>query len=167
MKLWSLPSNYMGAQWPDYYVFLGQNRDSDALTRSNFRSALKAIGGENCSYQNEGQDNEVSNVIVVRENHWACGWIEWIGIHKDAASIIALAEEIESRLEDYPVVDEEDWSELETEEANKVWANCYNASERIAYIRKYRSQFEFHDFSDTIGCVRGKYFAGYASELLN
>jgi hypothetical protein len=167
MKLWSLPSNYMGAQWPDYYVFLGQNRDSDALTRSNFRSALKAIGGENCSYQNEGQDNEQSDVIVVRESHWACGWVEWIGIHKDAASIIAEAEEIESALESYPVVNEEDLSELESEEANETWANCYSPSERIAYIRDHRSQFEFHDFADLLGCVRGKYFAGYASELLS
>ncbi len=167
MELWTRPDCYIGAEWPDYYVFLGQNRDSDALTRSNFRCALKAIGGENCSYQNEGQDNEVSNVIVVRENHWAVGWGEWIGIHKDAAEIIAKAEEIDAKLEGYPVVDENDWSELESEEANEVWQSCYNASERIAYIRKYRSQFDFHDFSDLIGCVRGRYFAGYASELLN
>lgn len=167
MKLWTLPQNYAGAEWPDYYVFLSQNRDSDALTRSNFRSALKAISGENCSYQKEGADNEVSNVIVVRESHWACGWIEWIGIHKNAAASIAIAEKIEDSLESYPVVDESDWSELESDEANEVWTSCYDTAERIEYIRKHRSQFEFRDFQDLIGCVRGKYFAGYASELLN
>lgn len=167
MKLWTLPQHYMGASWPDYFVFLGQNRDSDALTRSNFRTSLKRLGGENSSYQNEGEDTEQSNVIVVRESHWACGWIEWIGIHKDHAPGIKAAEEMEAAMESYPVLSEEDWSELESEEANQVWSNCYDASERIAYIREHRSQFEFHDFADLIGCVRGKYFAGYASELIN
>jgi len=32
---WTLPKNYFGAEWPDYYVFLSQHRDSDTLTRSN------------------------------------------------------------------------------------------------------------------------------------
>ena len=167
MNLWTRPDCYIGAEWPDYYVFLSQNRDSDALTRSNFRSALKAIGGENCSYQNEGEDSEQSNVIVVRESHWACGWVEWVGIHKDAISIIPIAEEIEKNMESYPVVDESDWSDLESEDADSVWSGCYDTTERIRYIRDHRSQFEFRDFADLIGCVRGKYFAGYASELLN
>ena len=167
MRLWTLPSSYIGSQWPDYFVFLGQNRDSDALNRSNFRSGLAALGGENCSYQNEGEDSEQSNVIVVRESHWACGWIEWIGVHKNARETIALAEEIEKRLEDYPVVDETDWSKLESEEADEIWSNCYNATERIDYIRAHRSQFDFRDLGDLLGCIRGKYFAGYASELLN
>jgi hypothetical protein len=35
---WNRPDHYMGAEWPEYFVFLGQNRDSDALTRSNFRT---------------------------------------------------------------------------------------------------------------------------------
>lgn len=39
--------------------------------------------------------------------------------------------------------------------------------ERVEYIRKHRSQFEFRDFADMLGCVRGKYFAGYASELIH
>jgi hypothetical protein len=38
--------------------------------------------------------------------------------------------------------------------------------ERIAYIRKHRSEFEFADLRDMLSCVRGNYFAGYASELI-
>ena len=56
---------------------------------------------------------------------------------------------------------------VETEEAERVWRDCYSASERIAYIERNRSQFEFRSFADMLGCVRGNYFSGYASELIS
>ena len=65
------------------------------------------------------------------------------------------------------MLNEDDWSTLEYEEAGEVWQNCYSVQERIDYIREYRSQFEFHDFKDMWACVHGEYFAGYASELLH
>jgi hypothetical protein len=152
---WTMPDHYAGAEWPDYFgAGTGQHRDSDALTRSNFRVMLKALGGES------------DTVRVVREGHWAVGWVEWIAIHESDAKSLEIADELKASLEDYPVLSDDDFSELEMEEANEVWANCYDAAERVAYIRKFRSQFQFHDFGDLLGCVRGKYFAGYASELL-
>lgn len=154
LKLWTMPANYMGEVWPNYYVFLGQHRDSDCLARAKFDASLKAIGGES------------ETVVVVRESHWAVGWVEWIAIHDDNREALAKASEIMARLEDYPVVNEELWSEYESQEAHETWKNCYDSSERVAYIRKHRSQFEFHDFPDMLGCVRGNYFAGYASELI-
>jgi len=36
-----------------------------------------------------------------------------------------------------------------------------------ALIREYRNQFEFRDFADMLACARGKYFAGWAGELLH
>lgn len=156
LKLWTMPSNYFGEVWPAYYsAGLGQSRDSDSLERSNFACMLKALGGESDTVQ------------VVRESHWAVGWVEWIAIHQDDGRALQVADEIKAALEDYPVVDESHWSELEQEDANETWANCYDPAERVAYIREHRSQFEFHDLSDMLGCVRGKYFAGYASELLS
>ncbi len=163
LKPYSRPSNYIGATWGDYFVFLGRNRDSDALSRANFDAALKDIGGENSA----DDENETPLVLVVRENHWACGWIEWIAIHKSQTETLEKADTILQKLEDYPVVDEELWSNYEEEEAGQVWKNCYDASERLEYIREHRSQFEFHSFADLLGCVRGHYFAGYANELLN
>lgn len=56
--------------------------------------------------------------------------------------------------------------EWQHEEAQRVWAKCYSEKERIEYIRKNRNQFEFHSIADIIGCVRGKYFLGYESELI-
>ncbi len=159
LKLWEYPSNYSGETWSGYYVFLGRNRDSDALTNSNFETALAAV-------QAVAMDGEEETVIPVRESHWAVGWVEWIAIHQDDTAALAAAEAIMERLSDYPVLDENDWSERETEEAGEVWRNCYNEKERVQYIREHRSQFEFSDMSDLLGCVRGKYFAGYASELI-
>jgi hypothetical protein len=155
LKLWTTPKDWFGQPWSGHYVFLGQHRDSDALSRSNFRSGLKAIGGES------------DTVTVVRESHWAVGWVEWIAIEACDSKALKIADEIKAGLDDYPVVDESDWSEEEMNEANEVWKACYDASERIEYIREHRSQFEFHGFADLLSCVRGNYFAGYASELLN
>jgi hypothetical protein len=63
---------------------------------------------------------------------------------------------------------------VENEEANRVWADCYTASERIAYMRKHRSQFDClytkrplcERWADILANVRGKSFGGYASEIL-
>lgn len=97
------PCAYWGERH-DWFVVCGQNRDSDSLTRSNFRSMLKALGGES------------DTVAIERENHWACGWVEFILVHPDDAARITKANEIREALEDYPVVDEMDWSELESTE---------------------------------------------------
>lgn len=100
------------------------------------------------------------------ENHWAVGWVSWIAIHESDTKALQIADDLRERHEDYPVLDEFHYSDLEQEDANETWRNCYNPIERIEYIRKFRNQFEFCDFADLMACVRGEYFAGYASELL-
>lgn len=132
---------------------VGRNRDSDCLAESNFGTFVKAMGGES------------ENVQIHRFGHWANGWFEIVLINPAMPELVKLAQELEGSLENYPVLDENDFSEREHNEANEIWKNCYREKERIEYIRKYRSQFEFHDFQDLISCVRGNYFAGYASEL--
>lgn len=157
LKRWTKPDDYFGASWPEYYSSgVGRSRDSGDLEESNLHTMLKALGGE--------IDDQV---IVVRESHWAVGWVEWIAIHQDADDALAIADRNVKRLEDYPVLDENDWSEREQASANTVWRDCYGWRERVRYIEKHRSQFDFYDLADMINCVRGKYFSGYASELLN
>jgi hypothetical protein len=124
LKLWKRPSYYIGESWPEYYVFLGQNRDSSTLERSNFTCALEAIGGES------------ETVTVVREGHWAVGWIEWIAIHQDDSKALEIADEIVAALSDYPVVNESHWSELEFNEVCDYWANM-SVAERVGYLRKF------------------------------
>ncbi len=134
-----------------------QTRDSDALERSNFRTLLRGLKEKD----SEGQDHEVH-----RFGHWGPGWVEIVLVRPDTAAATE-AEECESALADYPVLCDHDFSELEQEDANQVWRDCYRDRSRLEYIRDHRSQFEFRCFSDLMACVRGKYFAGYASELLS
>ena len=151
---WEVPDSWFGQHWDGYFVGLSQHRDSDALERSNFRSALEALGGES------------ETVHVVREGHWAVGWIEWIAIHESDEKALSIQYEIEGSLANYPVLDEEDFCEEETKEANEVWRNCYDEKERIEYVREYPDQFYFSSWSDLRNAIRGEYFTGYASELL-
>lgn len=153
LKPWKLPECYIGAHWDGYYsAGFGQSRDSDALERSNFQCAWERL--------------KSTSAQIVRESHWAVGWVEWIAIPASDSAALKLADEMCAKVESYPVLNEDHFSQLEQEEADETWKNCYNPKERIAYIRRYRSQFEFRDLADMLGCVRGNYFVGYASELI-
>lgn len=122
MKLWTRPNSYIGAEWQEYLVFLGQHRDSDSLTRSNFQVALERLGEES------------DTVLVVSENHWAVGWVEWIAIHKDDSKAIELATEMEESIEDYPILDETHYSNLEYTEAMDYW-DSLSLSMKVDYCR--------------------------------
>jgi hypothetical protein len=117
--------------------------------------SVKEWAGDECPIQTE------------RFSHWAVGWCDYLLVNPECKDAVALADKILDKLDDYPVVNEEHWSNLETEEANQVWKDCYRVKDRIAHVRKHRSQFEFRDFADMLGCLRGHYFNGYASELLS
>lgn len=133
---------------------VSQTRDSGPLAQSNFDACLEALGGES------------DTVEVHRFGHWGPGWFEIIVIDPADTEKVEIAEDIERALENYPVLDDVDFSEREHSEANEVWANCYNNIERINYIRENRRQFDFHNFEDLMRCAKGQYFCGYASELL-
>jgi hypothetical protein len=155
LKRWTYPDNYAGKHWDGYYsAGFGQHRDSDCLARSNFRVALKALEAVS------------ERIRRVRESHWAVGWVEWIAIPADDFAALKAADEMCAAVDSYPVLSDQDHSELEQEEADRFWRESFSPKERLAYIRKFRSQFDFRNFADLLGCVRGKYFAGYASELL-
>ena len=123
LKRWTMPDSYFGAEWAKYFVFLGQHRESDALSRSNFECGLDALGGES------------ETVIVVRERHWAVGWIEWIAIHESDDGALELAEEMMCGLSDYPVLNEEHFSELERTEAEQYWEGM-SVRDRMDYCAR-------------------------------
>jgi hypothetical protein len=87
----------------------GRNRDSDCLQESNFHSLLKAIGGESV------------DVEVHRFGHWACGWFEIVLI-RPGSEAESKAQAVSDALEDYPVVDEDDWATREDEAKHQYWA---------------------------------------------
>ena len=130
----------------------GRNRDSGPSAESNFASALAELGGEG------------ENVEVHRFGHWACGWYETILVRPGTPEE-TIAEDIESRLAAYPILDEADLDEREREAAAETWRVCYRDKDRIEYMRKYANEFEFHSFADMLGCARGRWFGGDASRM--
>lgn len=118
LQKWTRPSCYIGAEWYGWYVFLSQNRDSSLLEQSNFQCALESVKPLACDVATE---DDASGVQVVRENHWACGWVEWIAIHESNKEAIAEAERLLESLEDYPVLDEMHWSQMEHNAYLEAW----------------------------------------------
>lgn len=84
---WTPPDSYLGRSWSQYYKSgIAHSRDSNALERSNFACMLAALGGES------------STVIVVRETHWAFGWVEWIAIHESDDRALTIADDVKGKL---------------------------------------------------------------------
>jgi hypothetical protein len=110
LQKWTLPRDYFGAEWPDWYVFLSQNRDSDIITESNFKVAydrLQAIPQTGTV----SDDPDSDTCIIVRASHWACGWVEWIAIHESDTARLAAAQKMLDALNQYPLLDEDDVSQ--------------------------------------------------------
>ena len=108
MEKWSRSENYIGKTYCDYYVLLSRTRDSGLVEESNFWSALKALNGES------------KTVKVVRASHWLCGWIEMILIHESDKVSVDKGNEIEESLENYPILDEDDFYERESERREEI-----------------------------------------------
>ena len=110
----------------DWYVVpCIRTRDSRELEESNFTTALDLLGGE-------GQD-----VQVLRFGHWGPGWFEIILVRPDCTAYIN-AVDIENRLENYPVLDDEDYSRRELEAAAELWEQS-DTKDRIHYISRHGS----------------------------
>ncbi|CAB4162696.1 hypothetical protein UFOVP785_90 [uncultured Caudovirales phage] len=90
-------------------------RDTPAADTSNFYTALDMLGGES------------DTVEVHRFGHWGPGWYEIILVNPDSPHAKAV-EDIARSLEDYPLLDEEDYSRREYEDALDSWDN-YGASD--------------------------------------
>ena len=131
MKLWTMPRYYFGATWEEYYVVTGRHRDSSLLDNSNYEITLARLKAEASKLNWLDDDNPA--LVDPHESHWAVGWVEWIGVHKDCRSLIDMAEDILDQLDDYPVLDEEDWSKRQyeafetfTDEAIRFAANRHS-----------------------------------------
>jgi len=124
-KPYRVPSNYAGKTWEGWLTFLGRHRDSDLLTNHNFDTALSHL----LALPQSIVEGEMT-VDVVRESHWAVGYVEWIRIHPSNEAAVKLANEMADQLDDYPVLDESAYSDLECEETSKAWAEM-SIKERV------------------------------------
>ena len=110
LEMWKRPKDYMGENYPDYYIGLSQTRDSEPLERANFDALLEKLGGE----------SEENGVIVARASHWAVGWVETILVHKDSLKVPEL-EKIMEEYAEYPVIDEDKLYQYEVEKREGDW----------------------------------------------
>lgn len=112
---------------------VSRTRDSGPFEESNFSAAVKSLGGEG------------ENVEIHRFGHWGPGWFEIILIRPDTAEATK-AEEIESALENYPFLDEEDHSQRCQDEYAERW-NSYGAADFIrALVGEFSLAYDTRDF---------------------
>ena len=143
LELYEKPENYIGDTHYGDYVFLHQNRDSDLLTRCNFKLAYSRLLGltvdsldDNCNLPCDFEHTEYSNGIsIVRERHWACGWLEYILISGNNLDALEKARSMVDELNDYPILCEEYYSECRYKECFDYWESL-NPSDRLGYVRQ-------------------------------
>jgi hypothetical protein len=102
---------------------VSQTRDSDILTKSNFDAFLKELGGESRS------------VEVHRFGHWGPGWFEIIIVSPRAAMRLQKAYDMARALDDYPILDEEDYLRQQHEDEIESWDN-YGAGDFSRMIER-------------------------------
>ena len=102
-------SEYIGERYDNCFVVYTHHRDSDVLQESNWRSIIRHFDA-----------NPHINYKVVRASHWAVGWVEMILVEDHDIASVCFAELIQTALRDYPIFNEEDFSELEAEAVDEI-----------------------------------------------
>jgi hypothetical protein len=144
LKPWTLPSNYAGMHWHGYLMApVMRNRDSDHVTESNWAHQLKVLRAvdetqEALDWEN-AHDLDTEAWEIVSENHWACGWVEWVAVHPEAKAWIAALEKLAYRLDQYPIADETDLGEREMTAAQETWAN-FSVRDRVEVLKRCGSK---------------------------
>jgi hypothetical protein len=89
------------------------------LAKSNFDTAWYRLNEVSKHLTIPGNDDYPENDSCQRisMNHWAVGWVESIIIHPSDITAVAEAELIVSEMENYPVLDDEDYSDREYQAA--------------------------------------------------
>jgi hypothetical protein len=83
------------------------NRDTEScITLSNWQVCQDMMDKANIEY-------EIHNF-----GHWACGWFEILIVHPDSQDFV---EEIGCLLSEYPILNDEHHSQLETERDDQAW----------------------------------------------
>jgi len=137
-RAWKRESNYIGEDLEGYYIIYSHNRDSTLVTESNW-DTLKEMFKDN------------PRVRILNFNHWLCGWVECFMINGEEMTIEDYNQilDIINRLEDYPLLDESDYSNREFE------STLENISSEMHYaISDYDTMKEFDSMEDKEICKK-------------
>jgi RNA binding exosome subunit len=123
----------------DWLVFpISRTRDTDdPIDVSNWRVAVAAFKG----VSPEGRGWEIH-----RFGHWGPGWFEIILVNPRVKKCRACAEDMEKSIANYPILDEGDFSEAESESEQQSWE--YYA--RSDFQKALAKSFLADDGSETI-----------------
>lgn len=140
---WEYAENYCGEDYSDYFVGPSRHRDSQPLEESNFEAALERLGGET-----------KRNVIVARSSHWAVGWVEQILVHKSAKAKLKILAEIKRDLEEYPVLDDDDFYSREREALDEYVADVYGQWDQVEQTKFIEAIMDLGlDYNDCDGSI--------------
>jgi len=117
------PCSYWGTRG-HWFSVAGQSRDSDALERCNFQEFCAAL-----------EEINPDCYAVESENHWAVGWVETLLVDPAYPTAVALAETLRAKLADYPVLNDEAFSQLEYDEYQKAMDDWGYTEYRNALIK--------------------------------
>jgi hypothetical protein len=105
---------------PEWIIILEITRDSNLLERMNFEVATDRLSKFEDDY------------AIERSGHWAVGWIDRLVVRPESEAL-NIGYEIQDKLTDYLILDEELYYELLTETFIALWDNS-SLSERIGYL---------------------------------
>lgn len=97
----------------DWPIVMTQHRDSELVERSNFIVAERML---RASGEQTDATGELDGVAIERSSHWAVGWIERLLIAPGNAELARIAAEITEALEQYPILDDDHYSDMESDE---------------------------------------------------
>lgn len=119
-----------GAFLPDQqdWLLVPVSRTRDTGDHEYSLSNFLIVEAELDKIDPERTDHEVASF-----NHWGPGWYEIILVRPGTPCQV-YGDTIEARLEDYPVLDEEDWCTREFEAACEAW-EYLSLSERVEAIQ--------------------------------
>jgi hypothetical protein len=106
-----------------------------------------------------------STVMDTRCSHWAVGWVETVYVHASNVAACKRADEILGKLADYPVFNDEHFSQLEDEDCRLTWESL-TESDRVGYLRDHCGRFDKRSnlFRDLRAAVKGSW--RHAANLL-
>lgn len=119
---WNLDDFAEDRNWKGVDIALSQNRDSDALERSNWQvietDLVTRFGDTEYTPYIEGKGEQYlsKDIAVASLNHWAVGWVEHLCFNTARKDIAKAVKEWGEKLDNYPVADEMHWSKLEWDE---------------------------------------------------
>lgn len=120
---WKHPGAYFGFNPEDSYLLYSQHRESKVLDESNWCSFIREMGEAGAELVFRDRDTEGEPDFY--EWRASCSMVGWVGylMIRDTAPdhLLIRAAEILKKLEGYPILDEDDWSERECDAVSSWW----------------------------------------------